>query len=41
MIKQHSVMDFLLAIPVCVIAEVVTYPDFWKERFTKIQHFDR
>ena len=28
MIKQHSVMDFLLAIPVCVIAEAVTYPDF-------------
>ena len=36
MIKQHSVLDFLVALPVCVITEMITYPDFWKERFTKM-----
>ncbi len=35
-IKQHSVIDFFVALPICAVAEVVTYPHFWKERFTKI-----
>ena len=36
MIKQHSVLDFLVALPVCVITEMITYPYFWKEKFTKM-----
>ena len=34
-IKQHSILDIVVAIPVSFAAEVVTYPEFWKERFTK------
>lgn len=38
MIKQHSVLDFLVALPVCAITEVVIYPYFWKQKFAKTQH---
>ena len=35
-IKQHSIIDFFVALVVCIMAEAVTFPGFWKERFTKI-----
>lgn len=37
MIKQHSVLDFIVALPVCAFAEIVTYADFWKEKFAKTE----
>ena len=33
MIKQHSVVDIFVALPVCVIAEAVTYHSSFKSRF--------
>ena len=35
-IKQHSIIDFFVALIICVVAEAAAYPQFWKERFTKI-----
>ena len=34
-IKQHSVLDFLVALPVCLVAEIFANLDFWKIKFTK------
>ena len=34
-IKQHSVIDGLVAIPVCILAEVISCFVYWKERFKK------
>ena len=34
-IKQHSVIDGLVAIPVCILAEVISCFGYWKERFKK------
>lgn len=31
-VKQHSALDIIVAIPVCVIAEVISYSDFRKKR---------
>lgn len=30
-VKQHSVVDILVAIPVCVLAEWITYRKWWKK----------
>ncbi len=32
-IKQHSVWDVFAAIPMCLLAEVIIYKDYWKEKF--------
>ncbi len=35
-IKQHSVVDAFVAIPVCILAEVIAYgKSYWKKRLTK------
>lgn len=34
-IKQHSVLDLLVALPVCLVADILTNLDFWKIKFTK------
>ena len=34
-IKQHSVIDGLVAIPVCILAEVISCFGYWKEKFKK------
>ena len=34
-IKQHSVIDGLVAIPVCILAEFISCRGYWKERFKK------
>ena len=34
-IKQHSVIDGLVAIPVCILAEGISCVGYWKERFKK------
>ena len=34
-INQHSVIDGLVAIPVCILAEVISCFGYWKERFKK------
>ena len=34
-IKQHSVIDGLVAIPVCILAEGISCFGYWKERFKK------
>ena len=34
-IKQHSVIDGLVAIPVCILAEFISCFGYWKERFKK------
>ena len=31
-VKQHSIADFLAAIPVCLLAEYIACKDWWKER---------
>ncbi len=31
-IKQHSALDFFGAIPVCIIAELMLYGKYWKQR---------
>ena len=32
-IKQHSVVDAFVAIPMCLIAEIILYKDYYKEKF--------
>lgn len=32
-IKQHSVVDACVAIPMCVLAEVIAYGKYWKTKF--------
>ena len=34
-IKQHSVIDGLVAIPVCILAEGISCFGYWKEKFKK------
>lgn len=34
-IKQHSAVDGLAAIPVCILAEVIAYGSYWKNKFKK------
>ncbi len=34
-IKQHSVIDAAAAIPVCILAEIISCHDYWKEKFTR------
>lgn len=31
-IKQHSVVDAIVAIPVCILAEVIAFGKYWKQR---------
>lgn len=34
-VKQHSVVDIYAAMPVCLVAEVIAFWKYWKERFSK------
>ena len=34
-IKQHSAVDFFAALPVCVLAEIIIFGKYWKEKFKK------
>ena len=34
-IKQHSAVDFFAALPVCLLAEIIAFGGYWKEKFTK------
>ena len=35
-VKQHSVLDVIAALPVCLLAEVMVYgKDYWLPRFRK------
>lgn len=34
-IKQHSVLDAFAAVPMCILAEIILYKDYWKEKFKK------
>ncbi len=34
-IKQHSIIDGLVAIPVCVLAEYISCKDYWKEKLKR------
>ena len=34
-IKQHSIIDFFAAIPVCVLAEILAYRKYYKKRLVK------
>jgi len=33
-VKQHSFVDVMSAIPVCLIAEILVHGKYWKERFS-------
>ena len=33
-VKQHSVVDILAALPVCVLAELLVFGSWWKARLT-------
>lgn len=35
-VKQHSVVDILAAIPVCILAEWITYRKWWKKYFKSV-----
>ena len=38
-IKQHSAVDFFAALPVCLIAEVIAFRPYYKDRkFKRMQH---
>lgn len=32
-VKQHSVIDAFVALPMCVLAEVIAFGGYWKKRF--------
>lgn len=34
-VKQHSVVDIFAAIPLCILAEYITYRKYWKQKFKK------
>ena len=34
-IKQHSIVDAFAAIPMCLLAEIILYKDYWKHKITK------
>ena len=34
-IKQHSVVDFFAAIPICLVAEWVACGEYWKSKLKK------
>ena len=34
-IKQHSAVDFFAALPVCLLAEIVLYGKYWKNKIKK------
>ncbi len=34
-LKQHSAVDFFAALPVCLVAELVAFGSYWKERIQK------
>ena len=34
-VKQHSAVDILAAMPVCLLAEVITFGSFWKNKIKK------
>lgn len=33
-VKQHSVLDIFAAIPVCILAEIIAFGRYWKEKIT-------
>lgn len=35
-VKQHSVIDTFVAIPMCLLAEIIACKSYWKEKFKKI-----
>ena len=34
-IKQHSIVDAFAAIPMCLLAEIILYKDYWKNKIYK------
>ena len=34
-IKQHSIVDAFAAIPMCLLAEIILYKDYWKNKIMK------
>ena len=34
-VKQHSVVDIYAAIPVCLLAEFITFGKYWKNKIKK------
>lgn len=34
-VKQHSVVDIFAAMPLCILAEYITYRKYWKQKFKK------
>ena len=32
-IKQHSVVDIFVAMPVCLLAEIIAFKDYWNKKF--------
>lgn len=34
-IKQHSILDAFAAIPMCLLAEIILYKDYWKNKIFK------
>mgnify|MGYP004529642915 CR=1 FL=1 len=34
-IKQHSVIDFFAALPICFLAEIIACGSYWKSKFNK------
>ncbi len=34
-IKQHSAVDFFAALPVCILAEVIVFGKYWKNKFKR------
>ena len=36
-VKQHSFIDVLMALPLGLIAEIITYGGYWKEKFANMK----
>ena len=34
-VKQHSVVDIYAAMPVCLLAEIIAYGKYWKNKWKK------
>ena len=35
-VKQHSVVDIYVAMPVCLLAEIIAFGAYWKNKFRKL-----
>lgn len=40
-VKQHSVVDIYAAIPVCLLAEFITFGKYWKNKIKKNKEYER